>query len=702
LALLSLFSGSRSRRQRLRVAAALALTTAAVAFAMLVTAPALGGWNIDIQHWMRALGRDAEAPVEAAAVAIAAIDEATAADPVFAARPRAVWTPELARVQNAILDAGAKAVAWDLILPTSAASWTHDIAMDRPLLLSLRRGAADGRVILGEAAFRGRRISPFAGYAFAAGGGANIRLVNTLVDRDGVVRSVPLMTFEQTEAGDRAVPGMALEAALRAGAATPDWSARKNRAIVNFDPARPIPIHSVVDLNACAEKGDAAYFADAFKDKVVLIGLVLTLEDRKVASDRWMARENAIFPAPCASEAGAARAENRSVFGTPGPLILATAIDNLLSGHSFRPPPAWLAALLLAIPSLVSATLALFTRLQVALAGAAAMIALAPATGLLFLAPLWIAPMIEGASAAAFSLAAGMVLRVLFSDRREAMLRRAFSAYLDDRMMKKLLEDEEPPHLGGETRDMTSLFVDIAGFSGISERLNSTDLVAFLNRFFEAIQREVQARGGMIERFAGDAVIAIYGAPLRDPDHAGQAVRTAIAARGALAKLKDPWGAPLEARFGVNTGPATVGNIGAEGRLSYTAIGDPVNLASRLEGANKAFGTRVLCGEATKQATEGVVWRRIGGVQVVGRAGVAQVFQPLGLSGEVDPGLEAVAAAYHDALALAEAGDLAGAHRAAEVEALAEDGPARTLRAEAQRRMEAGDASPFVFHLAAK
>jgi len=678
------------------------VTSAAVAFAILITEPALGGLNIDIQHMMRDLLRDEDDPVEQASVAVAAIDEATFLDPAFAARPRAVWTPELARVQDAILDAGAKAVAWDLILPTSAASWTHDIALDRPLLLSLRRASKEDRVILGEAAFRGRRISPFAGYAFAAGGAANIRLVNTLVDGDGVVRSVPLMTFEATEAGDRAVPGMAMEAAQRAGMAAPDWRARNNRTIVNFDPARPIPVYSFADLNACAERGDAAYFDAAFKDKVVLIGLILNLEDRKVSSSRWMARENARSEAPCASEATSASGANRSAFGTPGPLILATAIDNLISGRAFQPPPAALGVLLLALPSMVTAALALFARLSVALGGAALMIAMAPATGLLFLERLWVAPMIEGASAAAFSLASGLVMRVLFADRREAVLRRAFSAYLDDRMMKKLLEDEEPPLLGGETREMTSLFVDIAGFSSISERLDSTDLVAFLNRFFETIQREVQARGGMIERFAGDAVIAIYGAPLRDPDHAENAVRTAIAARGALAQLRDPWGAPLQARFGVNTGPATVGNIGAEGRLSYTAIGDAVNLASRLEGANKAFGTRVLCGEATKEATTGVVWRRIGRVQVVGRAETAQVFQPLGLAGTIRPEEEATAAAYHAALALAEAGDLVAAHRAAEADALADDGPARTLRAELQRRIESGELNAFAFRLAAK
>ena len=310
--------------------------------------------------------------------------------------------------------------------------------------------------------------------------------------------------------------------------------------------------------------------------------------------------------------------------------------------------------------------------------------------------------MVEGASAAAFALVGGMALRVLFSARREAVLKRAFSAYLDDRMMRQLLRDEEPPQLGGETREITALFVDIAGFSGLSERLGSAELVAFLNRFFEAIQREVQARGGMIERFAGDAVIALYGAPLRETDHAEQAVRTAIAARDALADLKTPEGEPIKARFGVNTGPATVGNIGAEGRLSYTAIGDSVNLASRLEGANKAFGTFVLCGAATREATTGVLWRRIGPVQVVGREDRAQVFQPLALTDDATDGDRALADAYHAALALAEGGDLAAAHRAAEGEILNDDGAAKALRAELRQRIEKGDASPFAFRLVVK
>ncbi len=686
----------------MRAAAVFAISATAIAFATLVTAPALGGLNIDLQHFMRDVARDPDSPLEVADVAIAAIDEATYLDPHFVSRPRSVWTPELAQVQDALLRAGAKAVAWDLILPTSAASWTKDIALDRPLLQSLRRGSTENRVILGEASFRGQRISPFAGYAFAAGGAQNIRLVNTLVDGDGVVRSVPLMTFDESGAGRIAVPGMALEAASRSTDAPIDWRERENRVLVSFHPGRPIPIHSFADLRACAETGNDAYFADAFAGKIVLLGLELNLEDRKVSSDRWMAAENSIAPAPCATDPSAALGEGRSAFGSPGPLILASAIDNLITGRDFKKPPAWLTVLLLSIPTLTAAALALFTRLTFALAGTGVMILAAPATGALMTERLLVAPMIEGAAATAFALVSGMVLRVLFSDRREAVLRRAFSAYLDDRMMKTLLEDEEPPKLGGETREMTSLFVDIAGFSGLSERLSSADLVAFLNRFFEAIQREVRARGGMIERFAGDAVIAIYGAPIRDPDHAEQAVRTAIAARAALSDLQDPEGNPLRARFGVNTGAATVGNIGAEGRLSYTAIGDAVNLASRLEGANKAFGTWVLCGAATQQATTGVSWRRIGPVQVVGRGDAEPVFQPIGLAEETDPALEAAVEAYHAALALAEAGDLAGAHRAAEVEALLDDAPAKALRAELRRRMAEGDASPFSFRLAVK
>lgn len=695
-------SGAQPRRRRLRAAAVCAISAAAIAFAALVTAPALGGLNNDIQHFLRAVTHDQDAPLEEAAVVIAAIDEATYLDPHFANRPRAVWTPELAQVQDALLNAGVRAVAWDLILPTSAAAWTTDIALDRPLLFSLRKGASKGQVVLGEAAFRGRRVSPFAGYAFAVGGAANIRLVNTLVDGDGVVRSVPLMTFEDGETGQATVPSLVMEAAMRGGATEIDWRARDNKAIVSFDPARPIPVHSVGDLRACAERGEDGFFQDAFRDKVVVLGLILNLEDRKTSSARWMTGDNAIAAAPCETGRTPLDYATRSSFGTPGPLILATAIDNLISGRSLSAPPTWVSALLLAVASMIAASLSVYARPAFAAAGAGALILMAPVTGVILLQWLWIAPMVEGASAAISSLAAGMMVRVLFSAKREAVLRRAFSAYLDDRMMKQLLEDETPPKLGGETREMTSLFVDIAGFSGLSERLSSADLVAFLNRFFEAIQREVRARGGMIERFAGDAVIAIYGAPIRDPDHAEQAVRTAIAARAALAGLRDPEGDPVKARFGVNTGPATVGNIGAVGRLSYTAIGDAVNLASRLEGANKAFGTWVLCGAATQRATTGVKWRRIGPVQVVGREDAEPVFQPISLAEDTNVELEAAVEAYHAALALAEAGDLTSAYRAAEAPELKDDAPAKALRAELKRRIAEGDDSPFSFRLAVK
>ena len=338
------------------------LTAASVAFASNFAAPVFGGLNIDLQHFLWDLRHDEAAPRDEAAVALVAIDEATFLDPHFANRPRAVWTPELATVQNALLTAGVRAVAWDLILPTSAAAWTNDIAMDRPLLFSLRKGASENRVILGEAAFRGRRVSPFAGYAFAVGGAKNIRLVNTLVDRDGVVRSVPLMTFKDTEGEQTPVPGIALEAALRGGAEPPDWRARKNKALVTFDPARPIPVYSLADLRDCAEAGNHEYFETAFRDKVAMIGLVLNLEDRKISSSRWMAKENAYAPPPCLAKADPTAFASRSAFGTPGPLILGAAIDNLISGRALRPPPAWVSAFLLTAAAAIAATLAIYSR----------------------------------------------------------------------------------------------------------------------------------------------------------------------------------------------------------------------------------------------------------------------------------------------------------------------------------------------------
>jgi adenylate cyclase len=153
---------------------------------------------------------------------------------------------------------------------------------------------------------------------------------------------------------------------------------------------------------------------------------------------------------------------------------------------------------------------------------------------------------------------------------------------------------------------MSVLFSDIRGFTTVTERGQPDDIVAMLNEYFSSMVDLVFKHGGTLDKFVGDMVMALYGAPLDDPDHADHAVQTALAMIAELGRLNARWKeqgrfAGLDIGIGINTGPMIAGNIGSEAIMSYTVIGDAVNLGSRLESLNKEFGTRIIISDATRQ-----------------------------------------------------------------------------------------------------
>jgi adenylate cyclase len=179
---------------------------------------------------------------------------------------------------------------------------------------------------------------------------------------------------------------------------------------------------------------------------------------------------------------------------------------------------------------------------------------------------------------------------------------------------------------------VTILFSDIARFSQLAESLSPHALVELMNSYLTAMTDIIEAAGGYVDKYIGDAIVAIFGAPVDDPHHAAHAVGAALACQARLAELNgnDPAfaGRTLVMRIGLNTGEAIVGNIGSRRRFNYTAMGDTVNLASRLEGANKFYGTTILASEALHDAASGIAWREIDRVRVVGRGQPVRLFTP--------------------------------------------------------------------------
>jgi adenylate cyclase len=270
-----------------------------------------------------------------------------------------------------------------------------------------------------------------------------------------------------------------------------------------------------------------------------------------------------------------------------------------------------------------------------------------------------------------------------------------FGQYMSESVIQHLLAHPEKLRLGGERRRVTLFFSDLAGFTTISEKLDPETVVALLNRYLSEMTDIILSEAGAVDKFEGDAIMAFWGAPLDQDDQALRACRAAIRQRDALARLNDEFraqGLPrLKLRIGLHTGDAIVGNLGSEKRFDYTAIGDTVNLASRLEGLNKFYGTAIMASEAAVAAAgAAVAFRELDLVAVKGKETAVRVFEVLNMTAD----LPAAGAAVRDDFALALArfrqGDFAGA-AGAFTEFLAQhsdDGPARAFLARCRKFLE--------------
>ena len=228
----------------------------------------------------------------------------------------------------------------------------------------------------------------------------------------------------------------------------------------------------------------------------------------------------------------------------------------------------------------------------------------------------------------------------------------SFRKYIPADLVRRLVSDGSGAKLGGAVRPMSVLFIDLAGFTGMSERLGE-GIIPLLSRYFDSVSAQIQQHGGTIDKFIGDAVMAFWGAPAPNPDHAVDCCRAALACQRAVeaAGLLDDSGAPVKIRIGINSGDMLVGNIGSEVRLNYTVIGDAVNIASRLESTNKVYGSTIIIGPETRRlAGDRIVVRELDRLAVYGRAGGLQIFELLGMADEA-AGCPDWVAAYEAGLA---------------------------------------------------
>jgi len=246
--------------------------------------------------------------------------------------------------------------------------------------------------------------------------------------------------------------------------------------------------------------------------------------------------------------------------------------------------------------------------------------------------------------------------RFLAEERERLRIRKAFESYVAPAVVQEMLKHPEALRLGGERRVISVLFTDIRGFTTMSEHLDPEGVVKLLHDFLNPMSNIIINQGGTIDKYMGDAIMALFGAPLEQPDHARQACRAALQMEDTLEELNRQWAKqgrpPLRIGVGVNTGPVAVGNMGSDRLFDYTAIGDNVNLASRLEGLTKYYGTNILISQATAGALEnGFILRDVDRVKVKGKAQASDIFEVMG-EGEPDPELARFLTAYHQGLAL--------------------------------------------------
>lgn len=224
------------------------------------------------------------------------------------------------------------------------------------------------------------------------------------------------------------------------------------------------------------------------------------------------------------------------------------------------------------------------------------------------------------------------ILGYLLEGRQKRYLKTAFSQYVSPDIVNKLVQDPTQLKLGGESRKLSIFFSDIQGFTSISEKLEPEKLISMLHEYLDSLSTVILNHHGTIDKYEGDAIIAFWNAPLDTCEHERLSVEAALECQKTLDKLNPiflkKYGVELRTRIGIHTGKVIVGNLGSVKHFDYSFIGDAGNLAARLEGVNKIFGTKILVSDVTKKKVTSVTFRKIGTIKVVGRNQALEVYEP--------------------------------------------------------------------------
>jgi len=575
----------RAGRLTLRLVIAIAVGVAVTVAAGLRVFEPVSGRAFDL------LSSIAPAHPPGPGVVIVTIDE-----PSFSALGRPwPWPRDVhAQLIRALRQAGAKAVALDIVFaePSDPVADAALAAAAGPDTLF----AADETVSdqgYGSTVIRTEPIPEL------LAGGAKVGVASLSMDGDGVLRRIP-----------RYPDGFAAQLARMTGAA--GEAGQGGRLIQHFGPAGSYPrvsYYQALDPETYLPPG-------LLKGRVVVVGLALQTS-------------------PEAGKGGVDAFETPWTLTTrqltPGVEVQATLYDNLVHRLGIRPAPPPV-TLFFVLTSALLGWLATRPHAPLAKAGLTlgAMLAGVLAAWLaLRFGRVWVSP-VEPAAALALQAIALSAYDFAVEQRRRREVQAAFSQYVAPAVVERLIANPELLNLGGETRDLTIMFADIRGFTGISEAMKDDPqaLTRMINGILTPLSEIVMAHGGTIDKYMGDCVMAFWGAPLDDADHAAHAVEAALAMLAAMPEINvalrahAPAGRdlpPVRIGIGVNSGTCVVGNMGSEKRFDYSVLGDAVNVASRLESLCKTYEVELVIGEATTRALAGVELLELDRIAVRGK-----------------------------------------------------------------------------------
>jgi adenylate cyclase len=582
-------------------------------------------------------------------VVIVALDEATLRQHP---EPLVCWSQHFARTIEVLRQVGARVIGLDYLFQVSIEAWLQTLALppdhrslkyDEPF----RQQLASGQVVMGaqragDEPHHREMILPLPAFlAVLPRPEADLGLLNLYSDADGVVRRyVPALA----DASGQVWLTMGKVLALRAAGQDPAkeidrfkhdpaflvWSAGNTPGnehyalpLIGFvGPPDTFPRLSMGRFLDSGAEHDPAI--KALQDKVVIIAYEPTaLQDA--------------HPTPYALSVWPWPGSDMS-----GPEIHANIVETLITGRFPRPVPDYLQALYLL--GFILAGIFLFYRLPIlpGLVAGVVLGSLAVFLAYLLFSRYWLLPAANVQLGVILSYMGVLGIKLTGEERERARIRKIFSRYVADEVVDKLLAAGTLPDLGGEVCRVTVLFADIRNFTTIAEKLDPHQVLAMLNNYLTQACESILTQGGTVDKFIGDAVMAVFGAPVPYPDHARRALQAALelaekaqACRTWMNRNFPGRGLPEFAiGIGLHTGEAIVGNVGSPKRLEFTAIGDTVNAASRLESLTKELGWIIVASRSTIDAAPGVKTGRQAVRAVKGRQEPLEVFEVMGLQEE--------------------------------------------------------------------